>query len=62
MTDQMGTPPPAGAPTNRRNIMIWVVVGAIVLCCCGVVAVGVPLAWSCGDMLMGVATECSPLF
>jgi hypothetical protein len=60
MSNQMGVPP---APTGGRNntMVIAIVVGVLVLCCCCVV-VALPVLWSCGDMLMGTAAECAPLF
>ena len=65
MTDSLSTPPsevPASGSNNRRrNIIIAVVVGLLVLCCCCLLIL-LPLAWSCGDVLMGIASECSPLF
>jgi len=65
MTDSMDMPaavPAGGSNNTRRNTIIAVVVGAVLLCCCCLLAVGLALAWSCGDVLMGIANECSPLF
>lgn len=58
MQNQMGMP--AAAP-KKNNTMIIVVVAVLVLCCC-CLAVAVPVLWSCGDMFMGTAAECAPLF
>jgi hypothetical protein len=59
MSNQMGVPP--AQTGGRNNMLIAVVVGVLVLCCCCVV-VSLPILWSCGDMFLGTAVECAPLF
>jgi hypothetical protein len=59
--NQMGMPPVAPAP-RKNNTTLIIVIAVLVLCCC-CVAIALPLAWSCGDMLMGVpGASCSSLF
>lgn len=57
MNNQMGMPPAPVAP-KKNNTTLIIVIAVLVLCCC-CVAVALPVAWGCGDMLMGVASECS---
>jgi hypothetical protein len=59
MSNQMSAPAPQTG--GRNNMLIAVVVGVLVLCCCCVV-ISLPILWSCGDMLLGTAAECAPLF
>ena len=63
MTEFTSAPPPAAEPGNkrRRELITVVVVVAILLCCCCIVIPGAILAYYCGDVLTGAATECSPL-
>ena len=57
MNDMLNTPTPAD-PNKRRNTMIAVAVGVgLLLCCCCVVAFGA-IAYSCGDMIMGITNGC----
>ncbi len=60
MNNQMGMPPAPAAP-KKNNTTLIIVIAVVVLCCC-CVAVALPVAWSCGDMLMGTAASCSSLF
>jgi hypothetical protein len=53
--------PPAQTGGRNNNMIIAIVVGVLVLCCCCVV-IAVPALWSCGDLIMGTATQCAPLF
>jgi hypothetical protein len=56
MNDSLNAPP--AQPSNRnRNLIIGVVAGVIVLCCCCLV-VSLPVAWYCGDWLLGAASGC----
>lgn len=59
MSNQVGAPP--AQTGGRNNTLIIIVVAVLVLCCCCVL-VSLPVLWSCGDLLMGTATECAPLF
>lgn len=67
MNDASGIPPTTPMPetggqsSQRRNLIIVVVAVALLFLCCCCVAVGL-VGWSCGDMLLGTATECAPLF
>ncbi len=49
---------PAAQPRSNttRNIIIGVVVALVLCCCCSAVAIGL---YACGDLLTGVATQCS---
>jgi hypothetical protein len=53
--------PPAPPARSNRNTIIAIVVAILLLCCCCLV-IAIPVLWSCGDMLLGTATECAPLF
>ncbi len=50
---------PAGGQGSQRTLVVIVVTLLVVMCCCA--AVVAPIAWSCGDVFMGTASECSPL-
>ncbi len=50
---------PAGGQGSQRTLVVIVVALLVVMCCCA--AVVAPIAWSCGDVFMGTASECSPL-
>ena len=58
MSNPMGASPAGGQGNNRTTIIV--VVALLILCCC-CVAVIVPIAYSCGDLIMGTAAQCSPL-
>ena len=60
MSNQMGMPPAPAAP-KKNNTTLIIVIAVVVLCCC-CVAVALPVAWSCGDMILGTAASCAPLF
>ena len=59
--NQMGSVPPAAPAPKKNNTTLIIVIAVVVLCCC-CIAVALPLAWSCGDMLMGTAASCGALF
>jgi len=67
MNDAPGIPPTSPMPEmggqskSRRNLIIVVVVVALLILCCCCLAIGL-IGWSCGDLFLGTASECAPLF
>jgi hypothetical protein len=62
MTDPSFGAPAQPAPTNRNRNLILIAVAALLLLCCCCLVILVPIAWSCGDVLTGISTQCAPLF